>query len=265
MAIITLAGQRVDLEDLPPAIQEQVRAAQAEVGDSETEESSARRDLSRAKTEDQIRLAELRLEAARQRRIAAQERFEAQARAAELAEQRRVAEEQRRSARQADADAKKAVDAARRKSDADAKAATARREATRKAATHRQGREAIPAGRFGTATATSVLPESKDVRFLDAGIVAGVAAGTVLYTATRPTALGQYGAGLLWMALGGLMLVEGRGALLRYGGAGLVGANAAYLALRTFEPNLTAPLHQQPSTQYVRVGSVMVPVSPPAA
>jgi hypothetical protein len=133
-------------------------------------------------------------------------------------------------------------------------------------ATSRQrGSAALAVGSHG-ALSTSVLPESKDTRFLDAGIVAGVAAATSLWTATRTTALSQYGWGLFWMGLGGLMAVEGRGSLLKYGGFGLLGANAAYLALRTFEPNLTAALAQPPASGgYVRVGSVMVPVAAPAA
>ena len=95
------------------------------------------------------------------------------------------------------------------------------------------------AGRHGvarvssTASATSILPESGEVRFLDAGVNAGVAAATVVYTATRPGNQ-SIGFAAFWTLLGALMFVEGRGEL-RYGGGAVSAANAAYLALRVFQ------------------------------
>jgi hypothetical protein len=75
------------------------------------------------------------------------------------------------------------------------------------------------------------------VRFLDAGITAAVAAGSVLWTASRPTLAAQIGWAAFWVLLGGLMAVEGSGEL-RYGGYGVLGSNASYLVLRTAHPNL---------------------------
>jgi len=83
------------------------------------------------------------------------------------------------------------------------------------------------------ASATSILPESPDVRFLDAAINAGVAGATVVYTATRPGNQ-SLGFAAFWTLLGALMFVEGRGEL-RYGGAAVSGANAAYMALRLWQ------------------------------
>lgn len=87
------------------------------------------------------------------------------------------------------------------------------------------------------AQATTIIEESPEVRFLDAGITAVVAAGSVLWTASRPTLSSQLGWATFWTLLGGLMAVEGTGEL-RYGGFGVLGANASFLALRIFKPRL---------------------------
>jgi len=100
----------------------------------------------------------------------------------------------------------------------------------------RSGRSpAVPLA--GSVTATSILPESAEVRFLDAGITAGVAAGSVLWTASRPTTGSQLGWAAFWVLLGGLMAVEGRGEL-QDAGFGVLSSNASYLALRLLHPNL---------------------------
>lgn len=92
--------------------------------------------------------------------------------------------------------------------------------------------------------ATSLLPESQDVRFVDAGITAGVAAASVLWTATRSTVASRLGWGLALTALGGLAAVEGRGEL-RYGGFGVLAANASYLMLELAKPVMQST-QQQP-------------------
>ena len=79
-------------------------------------------------------------------------------------------------------------------------------------------------------TAKSITPASADVRFLDAVVTIVVAAATVLWVATRPSTQ-ALGWAVFWMLLGGLMAVEGSGEL-RYGGFGVLAANASYLALR---------------------------------
>lgn len=116
------------------------------------------------------------------------------------------------------------------------------------------------------ATATSILPESGEVRFLDAAVTAGVAAGSALWTVTRPTTSSQLGWGTFWIGLGALMAVMGRGEL-RYGGFGVVGANATVFALRLVHPNLatTGEVRVEPvtagSVRYVRVGYRLIPVA----
>ncbi|HEY3367788.1 MAG TPA: hypothetical protein VGK74_22245 [Symbiobacteriaceae bacterium] len=84
---------------------------------------------------------------------------------------------------------------------------------------------------------TSILPESPEVRFLDAGVTAGVAAASTIWTATRPTLGAQLGWATFFSLLGGLAAVEGRGEL-RYGGFGLLASNASYLLLRVAHPVL---------------------------
>jgi hypothetical protein len=75
------------------------------------------------------------------------------------------------------------------------------------------------------------------MRFLDAGITIGVAAGSVMWTATRQTEGQQLGWAAFWTLLGGLMAVQGSHEL-RYGGFGVCAANASYITLRLFKPNL---------------------------
>ena len=70
-----------------------------------------------------------------------------------------------------------------------------------------------------------------DVRFLDGVITVLPAAGTVLWTATRPTNTQEFGWAIFWMLLGLFGAVQGKGEL-RYGGFGVLSANAAYIALR---------------------------------
>lgn len=89
-------------------------------------------------------------------------------------------------------------------------------------------------GRLG---ATSILPESDEVRLLDGAVTAGVAVASALWTATRPTTGQQYGWGAFLAVLGLGTAVMGRGEL-RYGGFGLLGVQSGYLALRTVTPVL---------------------------
>ncbi len=85
-------------------------------------------------------------------------------------------------------------------------------------------------GAHRATTATTILPESGEVRFLDGLITVAVAALTVLWTATRKSGQDLAWAAF-WVLLGIVMAVEGRGEL-RYGGFGVGSANAAWLALR---------------------------------
>lgn len=82
---------------------------------------------------------------------------------------------------------------------------------------------------------------SGEARVIDALITIGVAAGSVLWTATRPTPEGEFGWGAFWTLLGGFMFLEGApGSEIKAAGAGLSGANASYLSLRLFHPNLAS-------------------------
>jgi hypothetical protein len=117
--------------------------------------------------------------------------------------------------------------------------------ATRARSQTRSRPQRTPAVRVGNPalTATTILPESGEVRFLDALINVVVAAVTVVWTATRQgtSALGW---AVFWMLLGSLMFVEGRGEL-RYGGVGVAAANSAYLALR-----IAGLVQAQPTVAY---------------
>jgi hypothetical protein len=106
----------------------------------------------------------------------------------------------------------------------------AQRQARQRA--QRPRHEAVPVTSSGI-TATTILPESPEVRFLDAGITGAVSAVSVVWTATRPTPLSRVGWAAFWSGLGALMAVEGRGEL-RYAGFGLVGSNLSFLALDLF-------------------------------
>jgi len=86
---------------------------------------------------------------------------------------------------------------------------------------------------------STITGESKGVRFIDGLITIIIAMLSVIWTATRPTEGQQLGWGLFWTLLGGLMGVQGTHEL-RYGGFGVAGANAAYLSLRLFHPNLAS-------------------------
>lgn len=77
----------------------------------------------------------------------------------------------------------------------------------------------------------SVLPESKDVRFIDALVGLGIGAVSGVWTASRPTATQRFGWAVGSILIGGLALVEGRGSVLRYGGAAVMAANGAVVGL----------------------------------
>lgn len=90
----------------------------------------------------------------------------------------------------------------------------------------------------GTLHATRVIPDSAEVRLVDALITTAVGGGAALWTATRPTTGGQLGWAAFLGGLGLLAAVEGRGSILKYGGFGLAGSQAAFLILRFLDPNL---------------------------
>jgi hypothetical protein len=289
---VYIGGQAFDSEALGPQAREIIAAAAAQESTGARQEREAAQALRTADTADKIRLAELRLETVRERNRTAQERLAAQAEAAERAEAaRRETAAQRaaaaaaaqqaqlearaqeaaaeRAAKAAEANARRAAAAqeaeARRAAQASERQAAREFAAAQKLAAER--RQAVSKARGTaiaavprTAAATSILPYSKETRFGDVGVAALVSMASVLWTATRPTSVSQYGWGLFWLALGAVMAVEGRGNFLINTGYGLVGANAAFLALRTFDPNL-APAA---SGGFVRVGHALVQVDPAA-
>lgn len=73
--------------------------------------------------------------------------------------------------------------------------------------------------------------------FTNAAIGIAVSMASVLWTATRSTEASQLGWAAFWSGLGALMAVEGTGELQSVG-YGVMGANASFLALRLFHPNL---------------------------
>lgn len=83
-------------------------------------------------------------------------------------------------------------------------------------------------------TSTSILPESADVRFLDGAIGLGIGVASSLFAASRPTAGQRLGWGAFLTGLGTLAFVEGRGGVLKYGGAYTAAGNGAVLALELF-------------------------------
>ena len=109
--------------------------------------------------------------------------------------------------------------------------------AKRKSASKPTSRSVVGATR--ELTASTILPSSPEVRFLDGLVTIVISAVTVLWTATRTGSTSLTWA-VFWMLLGTLMAVEGRGEL-RYGGFGVAAANSAYLALRIAQLVKTEP------------------------
>jgi hypothetical protein len=80
-----------------------------------------------------------------------------------------------------------------------------------------------------------------EVRVIDALIIMGVAAGSVLWTATRSSLGSELGWGTFWTLLGGFMYLEARpGSELQAAGASVTAANASYISLRLLHPNLAS-------------------------
>ncbi len=113
----------------------------------------------------------------------------------------------------------------------------------------RTGRRSAVSLGGGPIAATSILPESGEVRFMDALVNIAVAAVTVIWTATR-TATAALEWSVFWILLGSLMAVMGRGEL-RYGGFAVAAANASYLALR-----IAQLVRTNPSAGYVAARQV---------
>ncbi len=83
---------------------------------------------------------------------------------------------------------------------------------------------------------------SGEVRLIDAGVTILVAAGSVVWTATRQTLASELGWAAFWTLLGAFMYVEGAaGSEIKAAGAGVSAANASYISLRLFVPNLANP------------------------
>lgn len=89
-------------------------------------------------------------------------------------------------------------------------------------------------GISGGLGAKSILPESPDVRFADAMIAAGVGTALGLFAASRPTPGQRFGWAAGEFLVGTLAFVEGRGSVLRYGGAYTAAAAAAVFGLEFF-------------------------------
>lgn len=86
----------------------------------------------------------------------------------------------------------------------------------------------------GPLTATSILPESPDVRFADVMIATAIGAGASLFAASRPTPGQRLGWGAFLLGLGTLAGVEGRGGVLKYGGAATAAGSGTVMALELF-------------------------------
>lgn len=125
---------------------------------------------------------------------------------------------------------------------------------SRQRTTQRGGGALVPVHPY--ATATSVFPQSNEIRFLDAGVAALVAAAVSVWTASR-TPTSALGWAAFWLGLGGLMAVEGRGTV-RSIGLGTLGAEAAYLALR-----LTGFAKVVPTAGYAQAASLQAPAPAP--
>lgn len=76
-----------------------------------------------------------------------------------------------------------------------------------------------------------ILPDSKDVRFIDAAVAVPFAGAYAVWSASRPTATQRLAWGLGGALVGTLAFVEGRGSVLKYGGAFTAAGSAAVLAL----------------------------------
>ena len=92
----------------------------------------------------------------------------------------------------------------------------------------------LASGIHPSLASTSILPESADVRFLDGAIGLAIGVGSSLFVASRPTAGQRLGWGAFLTGLGTLAFVEGRGGVLKYGGAYTAAANGAVLGLELF-------------------------------
>lgn len=221
--------ERAEIEAELQAIEEEARKREREIeSDREERQREQREEQQRlflerqaARTEAERQNIDQRIRLLQERAAAQEQITSARAQAARAAEEARL----RRIERQAEIRQQQEIrrEQLRRQREREKRAARPRHEAV-----------VVP---FPSATATTILPESAEVRFLDAGITAAVAAGSVIWTASRPNVGSQLGWATFWMLLGSLMAVEGRGEL-RYAGFGVLSSNASFMALRLFHPNL---------------------------
>ncbi len=224
-------GEGTELSDLSPDLRAQVQAALAAENQAEGQAREADREVSRAATPADEESAERDAQRARERHAHALEELDRRLEFARHTEEERRKTLEHRDLLALTAEARRERSQATREEEAARRASGARR--SKAGAARRQAASRALA-------ATSVLPRSAEVRTMDALVLVAVSALTVVWTATR-TATSALGWGVFWVLLGGLMFVEGRGALLKYGGAATSAANASYLALRVMQLVKTTP------------------------
>lgn len=78
-------------------------------------------------------------------------------------------------------------------------------------------------------SATSILPESGDVRFVDVLLGTGFGSATAWWAASRPTGAQRFLWGLGLTLVGTVAGVEAKGTALKYGGIGTAAANGAVM------------------------------------
>lgn len=245
-----ISVEDLDMSKLPPEVREKIRAAmQAEknaaVGDEERNEEA----LDKAETPDEVARIEAMMEKDRRRHEQRLDEIAATANASvqrEQARQRTLAEQQDKE--RAAAEAAERKEAAKRETKEEeerirqqkARAVTAERRQRRYEVSAAKPRHEVASVGHRALTATSILPESEEVRVLDEAIVVTAAAASVAFTASRKTVGGQYGFGAFFTGLGGLMALGGNSEV-RHAGYGLLGGGGSYLVLRTFMPDLAKP------------------------
>lgn len=221
MATVYIGGQPFDSELLGPSASRLVAESAQQAQQAAQKSRGVRASLKSAKTPGEVRLAELRLEKIREQAEAKERGLRAEAEAAERKE----------AAKRATAEHKLELEA-RAENRKESLRLKKRGESAAAAEAKRRGAALI--GVHKSLHATSLLPESKDVRFLDAGI--GLLAGGTFATiaASRKTPTARFLWGLGGVGVGTLAFVEGRGAALKYGGAFVAAASGTVMVLETF-------------------------------
>lgn len=221
----------------------------SEAGDVEADLAEARAEIEAeiAETDSPARIARLEADLQRMERRSELKIHELQTRAqadadrlaARAASARDVAEakaleDQSHAARVQAEELSKLDRTIKARNDADARRNAREKAAEKKrdVAAQEKARAALAKAIRQAGKATSILSTSSSTRFMDAAINVGVAAATVVYTATRP---GNQSVGFaaFWTLAGGLAFVESS-AELKYAGGAISAANAAYLAMRLF-------------------------------